>query len=152
VIGSRIERIKQDIVDTLRKAVDIVSKHAGSALPEPARHRVKMYILALPSRWAAANNTPVQSPRPENGIAMNGMTREEETGWRVLSLAGESLEMLKGVMNVVGDTLQSAEEWAGRFGRNKRGSPTASGVAQDPSRQSKDLEKDHAESMHIEGQ
>jgi hypothetical protein len=50
------------------------------------------------------------------------MTREEETGWKVLTLANESLEMLSGVMNVVGDTLQSAEEWAGRLGRNKRNS------------------------------
>jgi len=129
--------------------VDIVSKHAGSALPEPARHRVKLYILSLPSRWAAANNTTTaQSPRPENGSAMNGMTREEETGWKVLTLASESLEMLKGVMNVVGDTLQSAEEWAGRFGRNKWSTSTGSD-AQDPL-QTK--EKDPADSMHIEGQ
>jgi hypothetical protein len=38
----------------------------------------------------------------------------------VLTLAGESLQMLGGVMTVVADTLQSAEEWAGRLGRNKR--------------------------------
>jgi len=116
IIGARIERIKQDIVDTLRKAIDVVSRHAGSALPEPARHTVKVYILSLPARWQAASNSNQSSPQSD----MNGMTREEETGWKVLTLASESLEMLRGVMNVVGDTLQSAEEWAGRLGRNKR--------------------------------
>lgn len=125
-----------------------MSRHAGSALPDPARYRVKMYILSLPSRWAAA--TTPQSPRPENGSTTNGMTKEEETGWRVLSLASESLDMLKGVMNVVGDTLQSAEEWAGRFGRNKRNS-TSGTAAQEPTPSSTDNEKDSAEAMHIEG-
>lgn len=120
-IGTRIERIKQEIVDILRKAVDVVSRHAGSALPDPARRRVKMYILSLPARWAAAS-TPSQSTPGSDGIAANGLTREEETGWKVLTLANESLQMLIGVMNVVNDTLQSAEEWAGRLGRSKRNS------------------------------
>lgn len=116
LLGPRIEKIKQDIVDMLRKAVDVVSRHAGAALPEPARSRVKGYILSLPSRWAAAS-TPSQ---PSQTPAANGLSREEETGWKVLTLAGESLQMLGGVMTVVTDTLQSAEEWAGRLGRNKR--------------------------------
>jgi hypothetical protein len=121
IIGKRIEKIKIEIVDILRKAVDIVSRHAGSALPEPARRRVKVYILSLPSRWAAAS-THSQSPQID-GVS-NGMTKEEETGWKVLTLANESLEMLSGVMTVVGDTLQSAENWAGRLGRNKRAGST----------------------------
>ena len=120
MIGPRIEKIKQDIVDMLRKAVDVVSRHAGAALPEPARRRVKMYILSLPSRWAAASTPSQPTPATDNAVAANGLTREEETGWKVLTLAGESLQMLRGVMTVVADTLQSAEEWAGRLGRNKR--------------------------------
>ena len=120
MIGPRIEKIKQDIVDMLRKAVDVVSRHAGAALPEPARRRVKMYILSLPSRWAAASTPSQPTPATDNASSANGFTREEETGWKVLTLAGESLQMLRGVMTVVADTLQSAEEWAGRLGRNKR--------------------------------
>jgi len=104
----------------LRKAVDVVSRHAGAALPEPARRRVKMYILSLPSRWAAASTPSQTTPATVSAAAANGLTREEETGWKVLTLAGESLQMLRGVMTVVADTLQSAEEWAGRLGRNKR--------------------------------
>ena len=63
----------------------------------------------------------MQSPRLDGGASSaNGMTREEETGWKVLTLASESLQMLSGVMNVVDDTLQSAEEWAATLRRNKR--------------------------------
>jgi hypothetical protein len=147
-IGTRIEKIKQDIVDTLRKAVDVVSRHAGSALPDPARHRVKLYILSLPARWAAAS-TPSQNPAGPNGTATNGMTREEETGWKVLTLASESLQMLSGVMTVVGDTLQSAEEWAGRLGRNKRSS--GNGVATPESSIHEDKEKENGHGMRLDG-
>ena len=145
-MGSRIEKIKQDIVDTLRKAVDVVSRHAGSALPEPARHRVKVYILSLPARWAAAN-TPTQSSPRLDGAAVDRMTREEETGWKVLTLANESLQMLSGVMTVVNDTLQSAEEWAGRLGRSKRTS--ANGVAT-PESIREEKEKENEPEMQVD--
>ena len=78
------------------------------------------------------------------------MTREEETGWKVLTLASESLQMLGGVMNVVGDTLQSAEEWAGRLGRNKRSPGAAPGVTTPESiREEKEKENEHE--MKVDG-
>lgn len=40
------------MVDTIRQVVDVVSKYAGGALPEPARARVRSFILCLPQRWA----------------------------------------------------------------------------------------------------
>jgi len=150
VIGSRIEKIKQEIVDILRKAVDVVSRHAGSALPDPARHRVKLYILSLPARWAAASTPSQQNVQGADGTMANGMTREEETGWKVLTLASESLQMLSGVMTIVGDTLQSAEEWAGRFGRNKRGA--GPGAETPESIRDEKSEKDmNGHAMHMEG-
>jgi transcriptional repressor OPI1 len=45
--------VKRDIVHTIRQAVDVVSKYAGGALPEPARTRVRGFILTLPQRWAS---------------------------------------------------------------------------------------------------
>jgi len=146
-IGCRIEKIKQDIVETLRKAVDVVSRHAGSALPEPARHRVKVYILSLPARWAAASS-PSQASSGSNGTTANGMTREEETGWKLLTFAGESLQMLSGVMTVVGDTLQSAEEWAGRLGRSKRTSVT--GLATPESSIHEEKDKENGQEMQLD--
>ena len=38
---------------TIRQAVDVVSKYAGGALPEPARTRGRGFILTLPQRWAS---------------------------------------------------------------------------------------------------
>ena len=37
--------IERDIVRPIRQAVDIVSKYAGGVLPEPARTRVRGFIL-----------------------------------------------------------------------------------------------------------
>lgn len=53
--------VKRDVVDTIRQVVDIVSKYAGGALPEPARQRVRGFILHLPQRWASATR---QTPEP----------------------------------------------------------------------------------------
>ena len=53
--------VKRDVVDTIRQVVDIVSKYAGGALPEPARQRVRGFILHLPQRWASASR---QGPEP----------------------------------------------------------------------------------------
>ena len=49
----KLINVKRDIVHTIRQAVDIVSKYAGGALPEPARVRVRGFILTLPQRWAS---------------------------------------------------------------------------------------------------
>ena len=49
----RLIDVRKDIVHTIRQAVDIVSKYAGGALPEPARTRVRGFILTLPQRWAS---------------------------------------------------------------------------------------------------
>lgn len=46
--------VRRDVVHTIRQVVDVVSKYAGGALPEPARSRVRGFILHLPQRWASA--------------------------------------------------------------------------------------------------
>jgi hypothetical protein len=46
--------VRRDVVQTIRQVVDVVSKYAGGALPEPARSRVRGFILHLPQRWANA--------------------------------------------------------------------------------------------------
>ena len=57
--------IRRDVVNTIRQVVDVVSKYAGGALPEPARSRVRDFILRLPQRWAAAaSGAPVEMPSP----------------------------------------------------------------------------------------
>lgn len=52
---SILSSIKKDIVDTLRKVVDVISKYAGSSLPQHARVAVRGFILNLPSRWVGGS-------------------------------------------------------------------------------------------------
>lgn len=44
------QRIKRDVVETVRRVVEIMGKYAGKALPVEARSAVRGFILSLPSR------------------------------------------------------------------------------------------------------
>lgn len=54
----KLTDVRRDIVHTIRQVVDVVSKYAGGALPEPARGRVRGFILKLPQRWATRAGVP----------------------------------------------------------------------------------------------
>lgn len=81
----QINRIRGDLVMTIRQVVEIISNYAGSALPEPARARVRDFILSLPHRWANAHGDAGNGPPPtdesRNGIAESS-AREEMKGRR----------------------------------------------------------------------
>jgi hypothetical protein len=164
-------------VHTIRQVVGVVSKYAGGALPEPARGRVRGFILDLPKRFSAegggsmspggtsgagASATGVgggagtgaaarRSIRRERGagsnagdagsptpsapgsphthirplhhnssrrgsvVSVSGEGTRVEPGkalaaaHRVLVLATESLDMMRGVTAVVGDSLDRAD-------------------------------------------
>ncbi len=40
--------VRRDLVQIIRQVVDVVSKYAGGALPEPARTRVRCFTLKVP--------------------------------------------------------------------------------------------------------
>ncbi|TFK51944.1 Opi1-domain-containing protein, partial [Heliocybe sulcata] len=173
--------VKQDVVHTVRQAVDVVSKYAGGALPEPARDRVRGFILTLPQRWAtatnrqrhehpssalsSANTSPVASTtslpplsthahsrrgakpysrepsRPSSPVGSapssprlsrssahsrqgsghshtaHGPTAGSATAaaQRILTLATESLDMMRGVTGVVKESLDRADAWVERL-------------------------------------
>ncbi|TFK66239.1 Opi1-domain-containing protein [Pluteus cervinus] len=188
--------VRSDIVNTIRQVVDVVSKYAGGALPEPARTRVRGFILKLPQRWAnragvpspnatlpgeggeqkeresvtaaaasgvgvrrqgnrraahrergtgsegngngksAASSrapSPSTSPRllrPASALNLSGAMMEGRNGHveiavtataaaiaaqRILVLATESLDMMRGVTGVVKDSLDRADAWVGRL-------------------------------------
>ena len=46
--------VKKNVVNTIRRVVDVVGKYAGGSLPEPAKQKVKGFILSLPGRWNVA--------------------------------------------------------------------------------------------------
>lgn len=171
--------VKRDVVDTIRQVVDIISKYAGGALPEPARQRVRGFILHLPQRWASASRQtpePVQSypagpgkrrstrhaygtaegssasipypapslSRPESpthsrntsvtrgaahhsrntsgmisspSVAGHGVSTIAATqaAQRILTLATESLDMIRGVTGVFKESLDRADAYVSTF-------------------------------------
>ncbi|KAJ7200914.1 transcription factor Opi1-domain-containing protein [Mycena haematopus] len=168
-----LSHLRSDIVHTIRQVVGVVSKYAGGALPEPARGRVRGFILDLPKRfsaeggggassaggssggwgavspgaagsstWAAGTTTrrggagrsqrgtgaggggdAMSSPtasapgsphahlRPLHGHTGKALAAAQ----RVLVLATESLDMMRGVTAVVGDSLDRADAWVDRL-------------------------------------
>jgi len=145
--------------------VDVVSRYAGGALPEPARGRVRGFILDLPQRWAkkapgseevdrdrdreremeresvaaasgsavsvrrghrrrgrgtaassAASSraaSPITTMRPQRHQDEGGESVSASTAnlaaQRILTLATESLDMMRGVTGVVKDSLDRAD-------------------------------------------
>ncbi|CAE7138933.1 unnamed protein product [Rhizoctonia solani] len=142
---ARLSAVKRDVVATIRQAVDIVSRYAGGALPEPARGTVRSVLLNLPERWATAGHTASGEPdgpghrRIVSGSRAPYPPRSNTTGdsgvysnrpgprppptagtaaqaaHRVMTLATESLDMMRGVTGVVKDSLDRAEVWVDRL-------------------------------------
>ena len=106
-----VANIKREIVDTLRKVVQVVSKYAGSGLPEQAKASVRGFILALPTRWAILNST-TNSPTASPSM---GPVTAHETSMKLLNFGGESVEMINSVSHVFSDTIERAELWLSRL-------------------------------------
>jgi hypothetical protein len=167
--------VRRDIVHTIRQVVDVVSRYAGTALPEPARNRVRGFILKLPQRWASraaavvpnvanvvgeretvaaasgsggavrrrrgahrergpesGSSSRAASPHASPRLARAPVSRHGETpetggggdpgsvshgaalvaAQRILTLATESLDMMRGVTGVVKDSLDRADAYA----------------------------------------
>ncbi|KAG8214954.1 transcription factor Opi1-domain-containing protein [Butyriboletus roseoflavus] len=164
--------VRRDIVNTIRQVVDVVSKYAGGALPEPARARVRGFILHLPRRWASATSASATYCIPEgtpgsssiagasaggtgnNRRGISGRHRKERSvggpdrslsatpvssrapsplassraskghptasaatraAQHILTLATESLDMVRGVTGVVKESLDRADAWVERL-------------------------------------
>ncbi|TPX36962.1 hypothetical protein SmJEL517_g01005 [Synchytrium microbalum] len=100
--------IKREIVDTLRKVVDVIGRYAAAYLPGDARTSVRGFILNLPTRWATLNGSEASSG---NNTSTNAASAEAH---KVLTLAGESSNMLKSVMHIFAQTVDGAERLMGR--------------------------------------
>jgi hypothetical protein len=109
----RIQAVKADVLSTLKQVVDVVSKYAGGALPENARHLVRRHLTSLPHRFQVASTS---QPPPDSPAASSDAT---VSAHRILVLAQEGLDMMAQVSGVVNDTLVSAEHWCERLGRKR---------------------------------
>lgn len=125
--------IKKEVIETLRKVVDIITKYAGVGLPEQAKASVRSFILALPSRWAHLNNnsstnqSPVTSPSLGPQSNNNASPEVQDGSIKLLNFGSESVEMLQSVSNVFSDTIDRAELWLDRLhavGMTRRSTPS----------------------------
>lgn len=115
-----LSHLKADVTTTIRKVLDVVSKYAGNALPEPARNTVRGFVLSLPERWQEGTAQMLVPGEISPGgvdagaVAVAG-SLEPTVGiargaaGRVLVLAVESLDMLQGCAQVFGESLERAE-------------------------------------------
>ena len=152
--------IRRDVVKTIREVVDVVSKYAGGALPEPARGTVRSFILRLPERWQrAGDSNPVngnskvdgragrttrggnarasaapytygpgepgpssrsrpasRATSPSHSRIPNGhVVPMQQAAQKILTLAAESLDMLRSVTAVFKESLDKADAWVERL-------------------------------------
>ncbi|OJD22541.1 hypothetical protein ACJ73_06112 [Blastomyces percursus] len=112
-LSEQIRQVKGDILRTLRQVVDVVSKYAGGALPENARHLVRRHLTSLPQRFRLAST--ITTTAGGSGMEADMTTSAQ----RVLVLAEEGLDMMAQVSGVVNDTLVSAESWCEKLRRPK---------------------------------
>ncbi|KAJ2077515.1 transcriptional regulator opi1 [Coemansia sp. RSA 988] len=118
--------VRREMVDTVRKAVGVVSQYAGSVLPGEARRQVRGMILGLPRRWSMVDPTTtvgsssgaVSTVGSDDHHTAPGSVAEsvtpanvEATARRTLAFATESFFMLDGVKSVFGGLQTNAERW-----------------------------------------
>ncbi|KAI9828332.1 MAG: hypothetical protein M1832_002760 [Thelocarpon impressellum] len=115
-LSRRIQALKGDVLQTLKKVVDIVSKYAGGALPENARLLVRRHLTSLPQRFRLASSAPAATDSLATSETVSSANR-------VMVLAREGLDMMSQVSGVLDGTIVSAEDWCDRLGRRKRGEP-----------------------------
>ncbi|KAI8330717.1 transcription factor Opi1-domain-containing protein [Chlamydoabsidia padenii] len=108
--SSPLADIQKEIILTLRKVVEVVSRYAGSGLPSHAKASVRSFILQLPGRWATLNTTA--TPHVATGDIPDHV---KETSIKLLNFGGEAVEMLEEVETVFYDTIDRAEVWLDRL-------------------------------------
>ncbi|RAH41370.1 putative clock controled protein (Ccg-8) [Aspergillus brunneoviolaceus CBS 621.78] len=142
LLSQRIQAVKEDVLSTLKRVVDIVSKYAGGALPENARNLVRRHLTSLPHRFQIASTS---NPPPDSAAAASDTT---VSAHRILVLAQEGLDMMAQVSGVVNDTLVSAEHWCQRLGRKRPESKNAAEVKQQPEEQKETYPADIKRPVH----
>ncbi|RUS14872.1 transcription factor Opi1-domain-containing protein [Endogone sp. FLAS-F59071] len=123
--GAKIQAIKKDVIDTLRKVVEVVSKYAGACLPDQAKTSVRGFILSLPGKWATLQNdrspntspmsSPLLGPSSPSLSASGHSYHVQDNAQKIMTLAGESVDMLRSVSNIFSDTIERAEGWLERL-------------------------------------
>ena len=104
-----LDEIKRDVVDTIRRVVEVVSTYAGAALPENARRFVRQSILSLPVRWTQSMSASDAPTTPTGAEPEGHRSAANAAAERLLVFAVESLDMLRSLTQIFGDSAERAE-------------------------------------------
>jgi hypothetical protein len=102
--------VKKEVVETLRKIVEIVGKYAGMGLSAESRMMIRNGILSLPNRWSRISSSIGSSNGAQSPVVEPAEQREARL---VMALAEESNAMLKNTLSVVDQTVQAADRLFG---------------------------------------
>lgn len=97
--------IKRQVAEILKKVVQVVGKYAAVCLPGDARNSVKSFILSLPNRWASVNTRFTGTCQTEQ-VKSSNVPEGMEEAQKVLTLATESTNMLKGIQSVIESSVE----------------------------------------------
>jgi len=99
VIAEAIQTMQRDIIDTLRKAIDTISRGA-IFMPSYAQSKIKEFIMALPSRWATISNTIQHGVQDEQSFLSHGH--------QVAKFTDETVSVLKSVLDIFSQYIEKA--------------------------------------------
>jgi hypothetical protein len=111
---SRMNVLKNDIYKAIHGVMQLVSRYAGSALPENARDLVYRQLMSLPARYQflVARETSAQ---PRKTADQDTLTRDAAR--LALLFAKEGLHMVTQVSDILDRTIASAEQWCEMLGK-----------------------------------
>ncbi|KAJ7607985.1 transcription factor Opi1-domain-containing protein, partial [Roridomyces roridus] len=109
-----LSHLRSDIVHTIRQVVGVVSKYAGEG-ERRGGGSVELVQTRPLLRHGSSSSTAAGEA---NGVGIVGeadANRAMAAAQRVLALAMESLDMMRGVTAVVGESLDRADAWVDRL-------------------------------------
>lgn len=110
LIAERIRKLNDEIWQTFKNVVNIVSRYTGGALPENASAVVRWQLMSVPRRWQRAVTRSAHASSDDAVSSAN----------RMLAFAVEGLDMMEQVGGVVDSTIVSAEKWLDSLGRKRQ--------------------------------
>lgn len=116
ILAERMKALGDDILNTLKTVVNIVSRYAGGALPDNASTLVRRQLLSVPYRWRTASQMTASASDPQNGPEAESV----RSAYRMLAFAKEGLDMMAQVSLIVDATIFSAERWLHSMGKGKQ--------------------------------
>ncbi|KAI7247798.1 hypothetical protein KC335_g18729 [Hortaea werneckii] len=117
-LAAIIKQHCDDIWQTLKGVVHLVSVTVGGALPLNAREFVRRQLMSLPGRWRRVSDN------------QRSDSETSRMATRMIDFAREGLDMIDQVGQTCQSTLESAEGWMNMVGRGGNGGGRPAGVVE----------------------